>query len=342
MKFEFKKRQGSPQREFNIRTSANEFIEDKRLQKRSDKTLKTYYQALNHFIKFVENREMKGDEEECVRDYIRWLSFEKTKWDDHPTNHSKQIGVSARTANNTIRVLRIFYNWCKSRKYIFSNPAENAPYQTEEEEGFEILTTDEVKAILAVPNRRTYTGNRDYIMMMLMIDTGMRVGEMSALVRGDVDLVYRQITIRAEISKGRRMRTVPISSTMANLLRELFDYIGISDEDADEYIFLTQFGERYFGDTFGKMIRKYAKKASREIKGRPSPHTFRHYFAINYLKNGGTPFSLMTILGHTDMTMTQKYVRYAESDLIEIHEKASPAESLLNGNEKKRGAVRFK
>ncbi len=342
MKFEFKKRQTAPARAFDLRESIDRFIDDKRLQKRSDKTIKTYKQTLNHFAKFVESVEMAGDEPDSVREYVKWISFEKVRWDDHPTSPKKGVGVSAKSANNAIRVIRIFYNWCKARKIISHSPAENVEYQTEKQEGFEVFTDDDVKAILAVPNRRTYTGNRDYIMMMLIIDTGMRVGEMSELRRGDIDISYRQIMIRAEITKGGRMRTVPFSQTMAELLRELFDYIGLDDSDEEEYVFLTQFGERYYGDTFAKMIRKYANKADRIIKGRPSPHTFRHYFAVNYLKNGGNPFALMRILGHTDMAMTEKYIRYVDSDLTEIHEKASPVEALIKNNEKKRGSVRFK
>src|SRR5690606_12557298 len=162
---------------------------------------------------------------------------------------------------------------------------------------------------------------RDYVMMVLIIDTGMRVGEMTGLVRGDIDLLYRQIHIRADIAKPRRSRTVPFSPTTADLLRQLFEYIGIGDDDRDEYVFLTQYGDRYFGDTFAKMLKKYAKRAKITIRGRSSPHTFRHYFAVRFLKNGGDSFALMKILGHTDISMTQRYVRYIQSDIKEAHEK---------------------
>lgn len=342
-KFEFKSRSTAELgRNFKYEETVELFLDDKRLQKRSDKTIKTYKQTLGHFAKYCTEQGYSGNEEDCVRDYVRWLTFEKTKWDDHPTNHSEIIGVSARSVNNSIRVLRVFYNWAIKKKHIGNNPAQEVGLQTEDIETFEIFSDDEIEAILAAPRRRTYTGLRDYVMMVLMTDTGMRVGEMSLLVRGDFDLTYRQIGMRAEITKNRRARNVPISRTTADLLRDLFEYIGIGDDEDDEFVFLTQFGERFQGDTFAKMLKNYAKRSLVPIKARVSPHTFRHYFAIKFLRNGGDPFALMKILGHTDIAMTQKYVRYASADIKEVHDKASPVESLINPQQKRKGAVKFK
>lgn len=342
-KFEFKSRNSSEVgRNFNFANTLELFLDDKRLQKRSEKTIHTYKQALSHFAKYCADNELIGNEEDCVRRYIHWLTFEKTKWDDHPTNHSEVVGVSARTVNNAIRFLRVFYNWSIAKKHIGINPAQEVGLQTEDIETFEIFTDDEIESILATPRRRTYTGLRDYVMMVLMTDTGLRVGEMTALVRGDFDLVYRQISMRAEITKGRRARIVPISRTTADLLSDLFEFTGIGDDENDEFVFLTQYGERYYGDTFAKMLKNYAKRSVYPIKARVSPHTFRHYFAVKFLRNGGDPFALMKIIGHTDISMTQKYVQFASADVKEIHDKASPVESLKSTRRKQKGSVKFR
>lgn len=342
-KFEFKSRSNTELgRNFNYEQTVDLFIDDKRLQKRTDRTLKTYRQILDHFAKYCTENGYTGNEGDCVRDYVRWLSFEKTKWDDHPTSKSDIVGVSARSVNNSIRVLRVFYNWAISKKHIGVNPAQDVGTQTEDTDSFEVFTDAEIESILATPRRRTYTGLRDYVMMVLMMDSGLRVREMSELVRSDFDLRYRQIGMRAEITKSRRSRIVPISRTTADLLRELFEYIGLDDEDSDEFVFLTQYGERYYGDTFAKMLKKYANRSILPIKARVSPHTFRHYFAVKFLRNGGDPFALMKILGHTDISMTQKYVRYASADIQEVHDKASPAESIIAPSKKRKGSVKFK
>ncbi|MEK5215945.1 tyrosine-type recombinase/integrase [Psychrobacillus sp. FSL H8-0487] len=155
------------------------------------------------------------------------------------------IEVSARSANNAIRFIRVFYNWALIKKYINHNPANDVGLQKEDKETFEIFTDYEIKSLLNAPKIRTYTGRRDYIIMVLMIDTGLRVSEMTSLIRGDFDLHYRQLNIRAEISKSKRARIVPISRTTANLLQDLFDYIDVTEDEPEEFVFLTQYAERY-------------------------------------------------------------------------------------------------
>ncbi|WP_420168182.1 tyrosine-type recombinase/integrase [Alicyclobacillus hesperidum] len=73
--------------------------------------------------------------------------------------------------------------------------------------------------------------------------------------------------------------------------------------------------------------QKYARKAGVQ-NVRVSPHTFRHYFATKFLRNGGDPIALQRILGHRDMHMVSIYVNYTKSDIREQHEKFSPVASL--------------
>jgi len=342
-KFEFKHRSANAvTREFNLVQTIEQFIDDKRLQKRSKRTIKTYNNALTHFVKYCVANDLIGNEVDCVRDYVHFMTFEKVKWDDHPTNISTTVGVSARTVNNSIRFIRVFYNWAVSKRLINLNPANNVEIQTEEEETFEMFTDEEIEALLNSPKRRSYTGLRDYAMMILMVDTGLRIGEMTSLIRGDFDLNYRQIEVRAEIAKNRRSRIVPISRTTVEVLQELFAYVNIGEDDVDEFVFLTQYGERYYGDTFAKMLKQYAKRASIQINARVSPHTFRHYFAVKFLRNGGEPFALMKILGHRDFSMTQRYVQYASAHIKDAHDKASPVESIVNRKQNRKGSVLFK
>ncbi|SKA88789.1 tyrosine-type recombinase/integrase [Sporosarcina newyorkensis] len=342
-KFDFlNKKDSTIDRNFNFERTAVQFLDEKRLQKRSPKTIKTYKQVLDHFAEFCKERELQGIEATCVRDYVQYMTFEKVKWDDHPTNISEQVGVSARTVNNSIRILRVFYNWAVKKRLASYNPAHEVSTQKEDEHTFEIFTDEEVKILLNSPNQRTYTGFRDYVLMILVIDTGMRVTEMTSLKRFDISLIYRQIHIRAEIAKGRRARTIPISKTTSELLRKLFEYVGLDDENSEEYVFLSQYGDKYYGENFQKMLKLYEKRSGITFRGRVSPHTFRHYFAVKFLRNGGDAFALMKILGHTDISMTQRYVNYIQSDLQEVHDRVSPTESLLNPTKKSRGAVRFK
>ncbi|WP_232696196.1 tyrosine-type recombinase/integrase [Brevibacillus daliensis] len=328
-----------PAREIDLDKQIRDYLAIKKSERRSPRTIEAYAQCLSQFVKWATEREFNVFTPDIMREYISYLTYEKEKWDDHPTNPTGQKGLSTRTVNNNIRNLRVFFNHLVSERIMPSSPMDNISYQTQDKETFEIFSDDDVLKLLGAPNKRVYTGLRDYVMILVLCDTGCRVGELTNLKISDIDLKLRQISIRAEISKTRTARTLPISIITAKEIEQLINFMNV---DSNDYLWLTQFGARYFADTFSKMLKKYAKKAG--ITGvRVSPHTFRHYFAIKFLRQHGEPIALMRILGHTSITMTEKYVRYANRDLSEYHEVASPVTSLLDkGNQKKRGNLKFR
>jgi len=78
------------------------------------------------------------------------------------------------------------------------------------------------------------------------------------------------------------------------------------------------------------LLKRYAKKAG--IEGvRCSPHTFRHTFAISYLRNGGDVFSLQHILGHSSLDVVRIYVNLAQVDIKAAHRRYSPADNMNLG-----------
>lgn len=316
-----------------------QFLDSKRLAKRSPETIKAYKQTLDQFHKWYIAREYKAVTAEVLRKYIEYLTFNKEKWDDHPTNPTGDAGLTPKTVNNIIRNLRIFFNYLVKEQVIAYSPAAAVQYQTEKKDTFSIYTDEEVLLLLQAPNRRVYTGMRDYCMMLVLCDTGVRLSELTGIRVCDINFKLRHITIVAETSKSGALRVVPISIITCKALEKLISFM---NSEPTDYLWLTQFGERYLGNTFGKMLKVYAKRAD-IIGPRVSPHTFRHYFAVKFLRGGGDVMALVRILGHVSMEMTQTYVRYTGTVLTEQHDKASPVTHLLDkGNEKKRGQLRFK
>jgi integrase/recombinase XerD len=332
------KRRGKVNKNVDLNQLLEKFIDAKRLENRKEKTLNTYRQSISRFIEWA-NADERQLNSESISEYIRYMTFEKKKWDNHPTNSTDQVGISPRSMNNIIRNLKVFFNYLYKERLITTNPTSNIKLLTESTDTFEVFTDEDILKLFATPNQRVYTGFRDYVMMLLLTDTGMRIGELTSIKLSDIDFVSRQIYIRSENAKTRVGRVVPISAKTAKEIDKLNELTGAEEGD---FVFMTQFGERYYADTFAKMLKKYGKRA--EIVGvRVSPHTFRNYMAIKYLKNGGDPFSLMRILGHSDMSMTNRYIKYSNVDISEWHDKSSPVLSLLDkGNERKRGKKRFK
>lgn len=336
-KFGFISKKDKPVK-LDLTTQIDRFLNVKRTERRSPRTVAAYAQTLDHFRKWYEDSGRTEITTELLREYIEYLSFKKERWDDHPTSPKGDIGLSARTVNNVIRNMRIFFNYLVRERIISYSPMDAVNYQTENKDTFDVFSDDDVKKLLAVPNLRVYTGRRDYCMMLVLCDCGLRIKELTNLRVSDVDFKLRQIVVRAEIAKTRTTRVVPVSRKTLKELEKLISYMDVDDDDP---LWLTSFGERYYGDTFSKMLKNYAKRAG--VTGpRVSPHTFRHYFAVKFLREGGDPIALARILGHTSLNMTQVYVKYTGTDLREQHDKASPVTHLLDeGNAKKRGKRRF-
>lgn len=337
-KFSFIARR-NPSLKFDLNAKIAQYLDVKRIEKRSPRTIEAYAHTLHQFSKWYASKESPAIDTELLRSYIEYLTFEKTKWDDHPTNVSGTKGLSARSVNNTVRNMRIFFNYLVRERVITYSPMDAVSYQTQPEADFELFTDRDVERLLSAPNRRVYTGRRDYCMMLVMIDCGLRIKELVNLRASDVNLRNRQIIVRAENAKNNTTRIVPISPKTAKELEQLMSYMDVGEDD---FLWLTQFGERYFGDSFAKLLKIYAKRAG-VVGPRVSPHTFRHYFAVKYLRQGGDLIALSRILGHSSLDVTKIYVRYVDEDLQEQHDKASPVSGLIDkGNEKKRGKRLFK
>ncbi|WP_141500982.1 tyrosine-type recombinase/integrase [Paenibacillus luteus] len=323
---------------FDLATQIERYLHVKRIEKRSPKTIATYAQSLKQFREWFESQADTELSSDVMRDFVHYLTYVKVSWDDHPTSPNGKVGLSPRSVNNTIRNIKVFFNYLMKERVITHSPLDSINYQKEEKETFELFTDEDVLKLLSAPNKRVYTGHRDYCMMLLLVDGGLRVKELTSLKISDIDFKLRQVTVRAEVSKTKTTRVIPLSQLTIKELEKLISYMNVEEND---YLWLTQFGNRYFGDTFAKMLKLYAKRVG--VTGaRVSPHTFRHYMAVKFLRGGGDPIALARILGHTSLNMTQVYVRFTGTDLREQHDKASPVTSLLDkGNEKKRGKLRF-
>lgn len=113
--------------------------------------------------------------------------------------------------------------------------------------------------------------------------------------------------------------------------RALWKYLNEDFREADDFVFLSD-GGKETGDPLTRsgglqLIRRLGRAAG-ITNVRVSPHTFRHTFSIEFLRNGGNQFTLMTILGHTDMKMTARYVAIAQADVARQHRHHSPADRL--------------
>lgn len=185
------------------------------------------------------------------------------------------------------------------------------------------LSVDVIRALLGAPDRTTYAGQRDYSLLLLTLDTGVRPGEALSLSLEDVDLEEMEVRVKREVAKDREERRLPISLPTGQALSLL---IGVRPfEWRDAPLFCSYEGDKLDETSWARRMARYSKKIGAKIR----PYDLRHAFALLSLQNGSDPWSLQTTLGHSSMSMTRRYLNLLQEDLHRNHQRSSPVLALL-------------
>lgn len=306
----------------------NYFIHAKATEGVRERTLQDYRDHHRWFVDWLDDNypEVKHVTEittQMLREYVYFLTYEKQLYRGHPTKEAaekEKRGLKPASVNIRISTMKAFYRWLHAEGYISVNPAANIRKQPVEEDTIGAFTEEQIDLLLRTPDQNTYPGFRDYVMMRLFLESGMRVQELIALRTSDIDVGTRIITLGASINKNRKARVIPLGKEMIRLLLELIaeNKVHFPEED---HVFLSSYGNPLTREGIVERIKLYGKKVGIADKVRCSPHTFRHTFALNFLKAGADIIALQRILGHSTMDMVRKYVQHTTEDLLEAHDK---------------------
>ena len=174
------------------------------------------------------------------------------------------------------------------------------------------FSRNEVGAMLSHGGRME---KRNRALITFLLDTGVRASELCGIQIRDIHENYVRI-----LGKGSKEREVPVSDRTFRFILEYLTERNFCGLDSD-YLFATEDGRPYNRHALLKLIKRIGKRAGVE---NCHPHRFRHTFAVNFLVNGGDPFTLQRILGHSTMQMVNRYISLAREDLARVHQKASP------------------
>ena len=244
---------------------------------------------------------------------------------DHLTNLRRR-GQASETVFRTYGGIRCAFRFWKREGFIADNPMDRVERPRREQALIRPLSAEQAGRLIDIPDKRSVYGLRDRAMMMLMLDSGLRISELLSLEANRIDWINSALTV---MGKGRKERSIPFSARTAQALLEYAQ--GRSKAQIREpQFFLGKTGKKICRSKARKLILRYGRAAG--IEGvRMSPHTLRHTFAVLYIRNGGDSFSLQEILGHSTLEMTRRYVNLASRDVAEQHKKFSPMEGLLGG-----------
>ncbi|MCQ6282120.1 tyrosine-type recombinase/integrase [Bacillus sp. EB600] len=293
-------------------------------------TLWRYQHAHEMFLQYLGTRGIKKDirciNVEVYRDFMTYMLEDRIKFDGHKfkPDNVKTEGVSPRYANDILKTLRTSFRVLKADGLISENFFESVKSVKQPEKLINVLTAEELKALIEAPDQRKYSSFRDYVVLLTMIDTMARISEVLTLTLNDIDLNAREVVFKSEITKTRRGRIVPIQPRTARLIKELVAEVA---EFESEYIFLANYGEPLQPNHFRKRLNEYAKRAG--IKKHVHPHLIRHSAATIYLEGGGNLRYLQALLGHVDQRMTAKYTHLSKQSIADNHEKFSALNQVI-------------
>jgi site-specific recombinase XerD len=291
---------------------------------KSPKTVEWYAGFLKRFGEFLKRNKLPGDLSRIGKNHIReFIYYLQTEARTPRTGNP----LSQATVQGYVRTLKAFFSWAMREEYVQSNPMIKIPIP---KAGIRIVNTfsnEQISKLASECRRANGAGYRNLAIILLLLDSGIRVSELVSIELNDVDIAEGCIKVRR--AKGNRERIVPIGSLVQ---RSLWRYINYHRPQPITQritrLFLTDNGLPLTKSGVQQMLRRIGKRAG-IIGVRCSPHTFRHTFAKNYLLNGGDIFSLQRILGHSSLASVRIYPNLFAGDIKRQHQRFSPVDNMV-------------
>ncbi|RPJ16784.1 MAG: site-specific tyrosine recombinase XerD [Desulfobacteraceae bacterium] len=230
-------------------------------------------------------------------------------------------GMKARSRARHLVTLRGFYKFLAQEKYIANDPARVVDLPKSGLHLPHVLSVEEVKNLLSVPDTGKPVGLRDSAMIELLYAAGLRVSELVNLKLFDVNTGACFVRV---FGKGSKERVVPIGLYAKEKIDEYIKTARpvLLKKNMSHFLFVGRKGRPMTRQGFWKLIRRYAIKA--HITKTITPHSLRHSFATHLLEGGADLRSVQVMLGHVDISTTQIYTHVVRDHLKKIHSQYHP------------------
>ena len=280
-----------------------EFVADTKARGLSPRTTLFYSATLEKFMAFLKTRDVAGLEgldARIVREYM-----------GHCMTFLAPGGTHAR-----LRAVRAFVGFLMAEELLTVNPFSRVKLPRVPEKPLDVVSDDQYRALMTVA-ALSHNSLRDQAILSVMFDTGIRSGELCAVLLEDVLRAEGGITIRQ--GKGGKVRFVPVCR---GVLKRINQYVTLErGKSADSHLFFTRANEPLRYEGLRMMLDRHCTTAGiKPIR----PHAFRRGFAVAYVRNGGDVFTLQRILGHTTLAMSSRYARMNSADVKDVHTRVSP------------------
>lgn len=278
----------------------------------SSHTSSGYLTDLKYFCDFIANHHSRNCTIELletlsIQDFRAWLSYRKRE----------EFAFSS--TNRAIAAVKNFFKYMIryhqfSNKSLFNLKSPKQPSSLPKAlNQQQTLSALDIAPELA---KQPWLALRDQALLYLLYGCGLRISE--ALSLKVKDLSKDTLVIRG---KGSKERIVPMLETVTNYIKQ---YLAICPyiRNNDDLVFIGKQGKPLDAGVFQRQIR--ALRNQLNLPETTTPHAFRHSFATHILISGGDLKSIQELLGHKDLTTTQKYTKVDANHLLEVYKKAHP------------------
>ncbi len=297
---------------------------------RSPKTIEWYTAILRSFFGFLKmNGLMKPVSEMGKKELKAYISYRQNakRWPNNPYINEKNRGkLSAYSVQGDVRAIKAFWGWLYNEEYIDKNVLAKFSLPKVPQLTIKTLTEEQTKIILNAIGYGSSQEVKYRCIVLLLLDTGLRISELVSIKNDDLDLIHGSITV---LGKGQKQHYVPIHALMRKELTKYIKYYrqGLCSEES-LYLFPSSNGERVSTSSVRQYMRRLCMR--KELDGiKLYPHLFRHTFATQSIAKGANVFTVKEIMGHKRLQTTMKYTHLTIEDLKVAHNKFSPVQNLL-------------
>ena len=275
----------------------------------SENTIINYENDIEEFINFLKSEnieKIKDVDYSIVRFYLMSLYDKK---------------YSRNSVSRKLSSLRSFFKFLHSKNKIEMNPFSLVSSPKKEKRLPKFLYNEDIEKIFDIPDNKNPLGQRDSVILELLYDTGIRVGELVNIKLSDIDFSNRTIKI---LGKGNKERIVLFGIYLDEVL-SLYINDGrntLLNDNTCDYLILNAHGNNITTRGVRLIIENIIKKAC--IKTHVTPHTLRHTFATHLLENGADLLTVKELLGHSTLSSTQVYTHVTNERLRNVYLNSHP------------------
>ena len=275
----------------------------------SEHTILNYENDIEEFFKFLEKEnieKIKDVDYSIVRIYLMDLYNKK---------------YSRNTSARKLSSLRSFFKYLHQEQIVDSNPFTLISSPKKEKRLPKFLYNEELEKIFAVTDDNPSLEQRNKVILELLYDTGIRIGELINIKLTDIDFSNKNIKI---LGKGNKERIVLFGAYLEDYMDNYINdgRLKLLNNKNCEYLILNARGEKITTRGVRLIIENIIKKAC--INTHVTPHTLRHTFATHLLENGADLLTVKELLGHSSLSSTQVYTHVTNERLRSVYLHSHP------------------